>query len=508
MYFFPYFHSDYQQSAIVNVENRCESIATTNEESTVAKPIKLVPPPLPKLPPPPLHRRCRNFRALSANVQRLISHSNTSLHPDDMNENQSIESLPDTLLSPNTGLKQNFNRGTNSSLHGIRQNVQYSSLRTLPSLVATTTTSNNSKFKHPLSKNTSKLTQSGGTSLIIDDSDGGYVTPPESICQFRNGFSDIENGNGFNHDRNDENDDKTPTNEYPPSSIDSTSTIELHIANDTNSDYCNQNGQHETIEDDIYEDCVPIDKPSDSHIESSNVLPKNVKSFIHSMISKSSDTSFGEQNENKVQKSPTPSNGSATSESKTIKSQLFAIRAQNNEKSTKKTSTSSSSCSSGDVPAADQSIASDNDDNNNENTNNSNGDSNTNNDNINKNADNADGESKSNPVVVPNESSNSKQENGESKIELKRMKVRPLSSVSISSTSSSSSSASDEHSSNQNAISYLASVESLADHSENEFALGNSLTVKTVTERSCLEIVDSERSYVDDLGQVIKGYSF
>lgn len=82
--------------------------------------------------------------------------------------------------------------------------------------------------------------------------------------------------------------------------------------------------------------------------------------------------------------------------------------------------------------------------------------------------------------------------------------IRPLSSVSISSTSSSSSSVSDENSANQNAISYLASAESLADENENK--LPTSSQNLTVTELACLEIIDSERSYVCDLGQIIKGY--
>lgn len=70
-----------------------------------------------------------------------------------------------------------------------------------------------------------------------------------------------------------------------------------------------------------------------------------------------------------------------------------------------------------------------------------------------------------------------------------RSKHRPLSSSSICSTSSTSSSGS----------TYLASVESLTDHSENELSM-------TLCERACAEIIDSENSYINDLGQVIKGY--
>ncbi|KAL5287930.1 PLEKHG1 family protein [Megaselia abdita] len=76
--------------------------------------------------------------------------------------------------------------------------------------------------------------------------------------------------------------------------------------------------------------------------------------------------------------------------------------------------------------------------------------------------------------------------------------------VSVCSTSSSSSSGSDNlHEKHVHGVSYLASVESLAEHSEGEHETGIRLTV---FERACLEIVDSERNYVNDLGQIINGY--
>ncbi|KAG5678381.1 hypothetical protein PVAND_008061 [Polypedilum vanderplanki] len=90
-------------------------------------------------------------------------------------------------------------------------------------------------------------------------------------------------------------------------------------------------------------------------------------------------------------------------------------------------------------------------------------------------------------------------------------KHRPLSAASISSSSSSTSSASSSNSFGNDHLpsggkfvvnsTYLASIESLADHSENE---GNPSL--TMCERAALEIVDSEKSYVEDLGQIIKGY--
>lgn len=88
-------------------------------------------------------------------------------------------------------------------------------------------------------------------------------------------------------------------------------------------------------------------------------------------------------------------------------------------------------------------------------------------------------------------------------------KHRPLSAASISSSSSSTSTASSSNSFTAEnlvngkligGITYLASIESLADHSENE---GNPSL--TMCERAALEIIESEKSYVEDLGQIIKG---
>lgn len=88
-------------------------------------------------------------------------------------------------------------------------------------------------------------------------------------------------------------------------------------------------------------------------------------------------------------------------------------------------------------------------------------------------------------------------------------KHRPLSAASISSSSSSTSTASSSNSFTAEnlvngkligGITYLASIESLADHSENE---GNPSL--TMCERAALEIIESEKSYVADLGQIIRG---
>ncbi|XP_059613455.1 pleckstrin homology domain-containing family G member 3-like [Phlebotomus argentipes] len=85
--------------------------------------------------------------------------------------------------------------------------------------------------------------------------------------------------------------------------------------------------------------------------------------------------------------------------------------------------------------------------------------------------------------------------------------LRPLSGSSIYSLSSTSSSSGEEIQAVKlgAATSYLASVESLADHSDTDgiSAFGSGLTM---CERAVMEIIDSERCYVEDLGQVIRGY--
>ncbi|XP_065086454.1 pleckstrin homology domain-containing family G member 3 [Ochlerotatus camptorhynchus] len=89
------------------------------------------------------------------------------------------------------------------------------------------------------------------------------------------------------------------------------------------------------------------------------------------------------------------------------------------------------------------------------------------------------------------------------------LSTRPLSASSICSYSSSSSSGSENlllvNGKFCAAPSYQASVESLADQSECEQG-GSPTSGLTMCERAVLEIIDSERSYVEDLGQIIKGY--
>ncbi|XP_050073384.1 uncharacterized protein LOC126561340 [Anopheles maculipalpis] len=96
---------------------------------------------------------------------------------------------------------------------------------------------------------------------------------------------------------------------------------------------------------------------------------------------------------------------------------------------------------------------------------------------------------------------------------------RPLSASSICSYSSSASSSGSEHhlpggKGSSAPGSYQASVESLADHSDPEqnkclSEVGPAISVvagMTMCERAVREIIDSESSYVKDLGQVIRGY--
>uniref|UniRef100_A0A182JW86 DH domain-containing protein n=1 Tax=Anopheles christyi TaxID=43041 RepID=A0A182JW86_9DIPT len=90
---------------------------------------------------------------------------------------------------------------------------------------------------------------------------------------------------------------------------------------------------------------------------------------------------------------------------------------------------------------------------------------------------------------------------------------RPLSASSICSFSSSTSSSGSEHhlpgGKGSAPGSYQASVESLADHSEPEHNGAPTIGVTiglTMCERAVREIIDSESSYVKDLGQVIRGY--
>lgn len=440
-----------------------------------------------------------------------------------------------------------------SNNHSVDE-TQFDGVKKRLAAVATATattvpTTNGSKFKHPLSKNTGKLTQFG-SDLVIDDSDGGYETPPENPyeCKHNSLYDDVnsnvyedadgehdydkcDGGGGSDYDN-----DKTPINEFE-FDYDQVQEVEDHINGNVNVDNI------QDVDDDVYDEVekVPewnnhenniksnekeeeeaaatkptetpivtittieteIETPAPSSTSTPTAIPSTLSlknaSFIHSMLNKCETNAIDSSPGGSAQNSPTlsqKSNESNTTDSRPIKtkSQLFTIKAQVIEQSLKQLAERNST-GGGDSTTANEvkeievdklTVPSSNDAN-----------STTTNCNSNSNS----GSNSNNNASNNNKSSG--KENGLLPIDLKRTKIRPLSSVSISSTSSSSSSASDEHSSNQNAISYLASVESLADHSENELAILSSNL--TVTERSCLEIIDSERSYANDLGQVIRG---
>lgn len=431
---------------------------------------------------------------------------------------------------------------------GVKKRLAAAAVVTAAAAVAqpivVTPTTNGSKFKHPLSKNTGKLTQFG-SDLVIDDSDGGYETPPENPyeCKHNSLYDDVNSnvyedadGEG-DYDKcdggSDYDNDKTPINEFEfdydqvqddhingNGIIDNSQDVDDDVydivekvpewTNHDNNNKLNENEREkeaaaatpkatETTSSALpttpivtitaeTETEIETETPTATSTPTSTLSLKNA-SFIHSMLNKCETNAIDSSPSGSVQNSPTLSQKSiGSSESRAaikpaaiVKSQLFSIKAQVIEQNIKQLAERNSA---GDSTVAEKETEKEivvdkltvpsNDANSTTNSN----------------------------STAPTKKSRSK-ENGVAAIDLKRTKIRPLSSVSISSTSSSSSSASDEHSSIQNAISYLASVESLADHSENELAiLSSSLTV---TERACLEIIDSERTYANDLGQVIRG---
>lgn len=317
-----------------------------------------------------------------------------------------------------------------------------------------------SKFKHPLSKNTCKLSQSGNE-LVIDDSDAGYATPSDSFE-----FVDVKNnnlcdGDGIGEDMAVDH-DKTPTNENIPE-IDFVAAAKMaaaeaatttNVERDENSNQVLDESKMKlcAIVIDLHgdqqkKDCfrkAPIAPPTASTPMTPSALqnlPKNSGSFLHSMFAKSDDKmspllmSDRRTSQFYVEQDEDVPNGGPIITSPEPASITTPIP---NGKATK--NVAKAALTEGTTPTT---------------------------------------------------------------VDLERTKIRPLSSVSISSTSSSSSTGSDEMSPNQTAISYLASVESLADHSESESPrIANSITV---LERACMEIVDSEQNYVDDLCQVING---
>lgn len=409
---------------------------SNNTEIVEPSRLKLARPPLPKLPPPSIrlhtnNNNRRNFRVLSANVQRIISHSNTAL---------------DTVTSSvmENELKHTTPIGNESFLHERRTNS---------ALLKLSSSGGASKFKHPLSKNTCKLTQSGNE-LVIDDSDAGYATPSDSseIVDAKDNANNNNHCDGDGHDI-DVDHDKTPTNENLPE-IDFAAAAMAAAAAATKAqcdvDFNQVLDELKVIKcatvndwhcDEQKKDCLSNVTPPTTASTPLLNLPKNSGSFLHSMFAKSDE-----------KLSPLRLSGRRTSQ--------FYVDQDECVPNAAATAATPTIVETPTAPAT--------------NTNSSIKD------------------------VTPTDAATSTAD------DLKRTKIRPLSSVSISSTSSSSSTGSDEMSPNQTAISYLASVESLADHSETEsLRIGPSITV---LERACMEIVDSEQNYVNDLCQVINGY--
>lgn len=410
--------------------------ADSSPSSVLISRVKLPKPPLPSLPPPSVRLQCytqrRNFRVLSPNVKRIISHSNTALDTvrtdqDDDDDHETMnESKKQTTLVNESFLHDRRTKGGGSG---------------------------SGRFKHPLSKNTGKLTQ-WTNELVIDDSDGGYATPSDcseiiDCVTTNNGHGDGEADDDADEDEEDDDDhdhdhDKTPTNEHSPVIDFAKAAAEALATTTTTTSFERDENSNQVLDemtkankllcaivigtngDEAKQDCLPVEPTTPVANTPSPLLslPKNSGSFLHSMFAKSDE------------KLPT---------GERCTSQFYVDPDEE------------------DVPAS-----------------------------VSPNA--------SLPVIAE---SSKVEEKTPTNVDSKRTKVRPLSAVSITSSSSSSSSGSDELSQNQTAISYLASVESLADHSETEsIRTGSSITV---LERACMEILDSEQNYVDDLCQVING---
>lgn len=372
--------------------------------STLNKPS---PPPLPTRPPPihNLHKhfkRSQNFRALSANVQRLISHSNSTLddtimshldHSSSVLALNSSESASNTTETSNNIKRRSITNTTSTSANGL----------------ATATFTTGSRFKHPLSKNACKLTQVSNELINTIGTDD-----TENYCN--QNVNIVEKFNEINY--NDALGDTTPTNEESSELL----LANLNLYENTSNASCTTtNGDNEGVvgkEDaaNAIESSSGQQQPHEEKISSE--FPSNDNTFLFTKSCFYAPREFTEGS----RRSDKNSNGIDDAPTKPL---------------------------------------------------------------------------------PPPPRKQSKKSSTKSALDLPRLNTRPLSSTSICSSSSTSSSGSDAHSHSQTAISYLASVESLADQSENELIqLGNTLTVM---ERACLEIVDSERIYVDDLGQVIRG---
>lgn len=394
---------------------------------------KSSPPPLPTKPPPIQNlnksfNRNRNFRALSANVQRLISHSSSTLDDNVMSHLHHHHHSAETLATNDSGLSSiSHSTATSVSLKRRLTTTTATSTTTI-----TTSTAGSSRFKHPLSKNTCKLTQASNELINTIESNNNADPLVDAQTVNHENHCDQSDKNGNNlielDEISDDPDDKTPTNE------------EMHEfpLDNSNLDGNSRNTGNAIMENN---NCNKHNDDDNNNNNRKNIEQKDCSNF----------------NEKPVERQPSA-----------IKSNTPQYQSNDNTFLFAKSCFYTPSVTENDHPNG-----------------------------------NVIDEAPTKPLPPPPTKTSKKSSNKSASLELSRIKLRPLSSESICSTSSTSSSGSDEHSTNQHAISYLASVESLADQSENELTpLGNILTV---LERASMEIVDSERTYVDDLGQVIRG---
>lgn len=369
-----------------------------------SKPLKQAPP-LPKLPPPSIHRPCRNFRSLSANVQRIISHSSTALDLDDMSKNHT------TIDSANDS----------TAYQTDRKRI------------------NGKAFVHPLSKVTSQLADRVNE-LVIEDLNDAYEIPAEIVYSDTN-YADIENGNQIN--------------ELDVDAFDTTQWTKLETLKKEHiyEQIVLKNGAMESSNGDTNVEDDDDDRESNGNITNVTDVDdvgsdmKQQRSFVHANSAKL--CANGDKPE-----SPTLSQRSSSdSETRSTKSQLFAICAQANGFSTSNERDTAVSVTL---------------------------------------------ESMANDIYETISNDTPSKDMSDDAVGLQQLHNFTVSSASIYSSNSASSSASDEQSSNKQSM-YLASNESLAEHSE------NGPSKLTPTECACLEIIESERAYNNELNKIIQG---
>lgn len=306
---------------------------------------------------------------------------------------------------------------------------------------------NGKSFVHPLSKVTSQLADRV-SDLVIEDLDDEYEIPAEIVYNDAN-YTDIQNGNQINELDAVAYETKQWTKLETLKKEHIYEQIVLKNGSVDYSDVDDDNGDEVEIDDKEPNGNVA---PNGIGIESDAVVPdilKQQKSFVHTISAKCANG--GE----KPPESPTLSHKSSSdSETRSTKSQLFAICAQANG-----------------LGAMHEPVDRDT-------------------------AVSVTLETMANDIYETIDS----QDVNDDSAGLQQSHNLTVSSASIYSSNSTSSSASDDHSPTKQNVSYLASNESLAEHNESE------PPKLTPTECVCVEIVESERAYNNDLRQIIQGY--